>query len=101
MNEIQVIIFLSFQLRHIGFSDGGEWSLFLRTECPEALLAYAIAQKYHVILHVIAIGSKHAEELKFYPHAHIQGNEERHIFVAYSVDDSYLLLAPMEEIGEK
>lgn len=88
-----------FQLKHVGFKDGGEWSLFLRTECPDALLAYAAAQRYQVVLHVIHIGTKGTEEIKFYPHGHSQGNEDRHVFVAYLADNIFLPLVPMEASG--
>lgn len=85
-----------FSLKHIGFKDGGEWSLFLRTDCPDALLAYATAQRYQLVLHVIHIGTRGAEEIKFYPHGQSQDNEDRHVFLAYLVDNTFLPLVPME-----
>lgn len=89
-----------FKLKHIGFKDGGEWSLFLRTECPDALLAYATAQRYQLVLHVIHIGTRGAEEIKFYPHGQSQDNEDKHVFVAYLVDNTFLPLVPMEASGK-
>jgi hypothetical protein len=96
-----VSVIALFQLKHIGFSDGGEWSLFLRTECPDALLAYAVAQHYQVLLHVISIGGDVTEEIKFYPSPHAQSDEERHVYIAYLADDSFLNLLPLNTSGER
>lgn len=52
-----------------------------------------------MVLRVIHIGTKGAEEIKFYPHGHSQGNEDRHVFVAYLADNIFLPLVPMEASG--
>ncbi|XP_061188515.1 uncharacterized protein LOC133196672 [Saccostrea echinata] len=87
-----------FSLKHIGFIDGGEWSLYLRTKCPDALFAYAVAHKYQVLLHVVAVGTEDTEELRFYPHGYVHGNEDRHVYLAYLSDNNFMPLAPMDAV---
>ncbi|XP_062619013.1 uncharacterized protein LOC134280578 [Saccostrea cucullata] len=87
-----------FSLKHVGFIDGGEWSLYLRTKCPDALCAYAVAQKYQVLLHVVAVGTEDTEEIRFYPLGYIHGNEDRHVYLAYLSDNSFMPLAPMDAV---